>query len=382
MASSLGSGVIVRPEGLVVTSYHVIRDSDEITVVLPDKREFDAVVKLRDEQTDLAVLTINPKGDTLPYLPFGDSDALEVGDLVLAIGNPFGVGQTVTSGIISATARAANSVSDYQFFIQTDAAINPGNSGGALVDMQGRLIGINTAIYSTSGGSNGVGFAIPVNTLAAVMNGEATKDGRIIKPWFGVKTQDLTRNIAESLGMPNIQGVLVKDVHPASPAKEAGIKTGDVIVSVGGKKIDSEIMLNYRISTSRIGEEVAVGILRDGKEDIVRVTLSAPEDKPYDFALLKGKHPLRGMVVATLTPSLAQEIGVDMAERGVVVVETVPGGYFGIGLQPGDIILKINGKDVTEAKAVDRMAQTSRGGMKVTYRRGAQVMTLNIQGLW
>ena len=208
--SSLGSGVIIKPDGLIVTSFHVIKDAQEITVVLSDKREFDAKVVLRDPQSDLAFLKIDA-GAPLPYLELRDSDTLEVGDLVLAIGNPFGVGQTVTNGIVSGLARKAAGVSDYQFFIQTDAAINPGNSGGALVDMGGRLIGINTAIYSNSGGSLGIGFAIPANMVRSLL-GSKVAGGRVVHPWLGLAVQQVTPEIAESLGIKSSQGVIVKNL--------------------------------------------------------------------------------------------------------------------------------------------------------------------------
>ena len=213
--NSLGSGVIVDAGGLIVTNNHVIKGGTDIRVVLSDKREFEAKVVLADERTDLAILRINPGNARLPVVPFGDSDALEVGDLVLAIGNPFGVGQTVTSGIVSALSRTQVGITDYQFFIQTDAAINPGNSGGALIDMAGRLVGINTAIFSRSGGSIGIGFAIPVNMVAAVVRSSET-GGKIVRPWSGADMQDVTAEIAESLGFDRPQGALIAQLHAAS----------------------------------------------------------------------------------------------------------------------------------------------------------------------
>src|SRR5579883_1684512 len=235
--NSLGSGVIVDPDGLIVTNHHVIQDAQEITVVLPDRREFEAKVLRSDERTDLAVLKVDPKGERLPTLPIGDSDSLQVGDLVLAIGNPFGVGQTVTSGIVSGLARTAVGIGDFRSFIQTDAAINPGNSGGALIDLDGRLVGINTAIFSRSGGSIGIGFAIPTNMVRIVLQA-ASNGGRIVRPWLGASGQGVTADLAASLGLPRPEGVLLKEVVPGSPAAQAGLRVGDVVLAIEGHEIE------------------------------------------------------------------------------------------------------------------------------------------------
>ncbi len=235
--ASLGSGVIVDGSGLVVTNNHVIADGDEIKVALADRREFECDVVLKDEQLDLAVLKIrNPKG-TLPAIDLSDSDQLEVGDLVLAIGNPFGVGQTVTQGIVSALARSQVGISDYQFFIQTDAAINPGNSGGALVDVKGDLVGINTAIFTRGGGSNGIGFAIPSNMVKVVIDSARKGVSAVELPWIGADLQPVTSDIAESLGLDRPQGVLVTSVSEDSPAAEAGLEVGDLVTAVDGTEV-------------------------------------------------------------------------------------------------------------------------------------------------
>ena len=231
--NSLGSGVLVNSDGLIVTNHHVIDKADEITVVLTDRREFDAEVITRDERTDLAILRIKTEGEKLPFLQLSDSDSLKVGDIVLAIGNPFGVGQTVTNGIVSALARTAQGVTDFGFFIQTDAAINPGNSGGALISLNGRLIGINTAIYSRGGGSNGIGFAIPSNMVATVING-AAQGGKVIRPWLGARGQSIDADIARSLKLPLPSGVIVNTIHDGGPADIAGLRVGDVIITIGG----------------------------------------------------------------------------------------------------------------------------------------------------
>ena len=296
MQNSLGSGVIVSPDGLVVTNNHVIKGggSAEIKVSLADKREFDARVILRDVSTDLAVLQIDGAEDEFPYLEFVDSDTIQVGDLVLAIGNPFGVGQTVTSGIVSALARTKVGQSDNQFFIQTDAAINPGNSGGALIDMNGRLIGINTAIFSRSGGSNGIGFAIPSNMVRLVAS-SATGEGAVKRPWFGAELEPVTRDIADALGLERVSGALVASIYDESAAADAGIRPGDVITSVDGRRVDDPRAFNYRFTTRGIGGEVEIGVVRNGRRLAVPVTLrEAPENAGQGEAFdLSGNHPPR-----------------------------------------------------------------------------------------
>ena len=298
IVSSLGSGVLVKADGTVMTSNHVIQGSDQITVQLADGREFPATIQVQDEQSDLAMLKLKSDGKALPFLELTDSDMLEVGDMVLAIGNPFGVGQTVTSGIISALARSAGGITDYQFFIQTDAAINPGNSGGALVDMHGRLIGINTAIYSKTGASNGIGFAIPSNMVRAVLAGEQ-KDGRVLRPWIGASVQPLTKEIRDAMGLKDgVSGVLVRGVHPKGPAMDAGVKEGDVITALNGQSIANAEAFNFRIGTARAGDTMPVMLLRDGAPLERNITLSMPpETTPRDLRLLAGNHPLSGVSV-------------------------------------------------------------------------------------
>lgn len=279
--NSLGSGVVVSPDGIIVTNHHVIktRGKAEIKVALSDKREFSASVILKDERTDLAVLKLDAPGVTFPYLEFEDSESLEVGDLVLAIGNPFGVGQTVTSGIVSALARTGVGISDYQFFIQTDAAINPGNSGGALVDVEGKLIGVNTAIYSRTGGSNGIGFAIPSNMVRQVVL-SAIQGNKVKRPWFGATLQRVTPDIAESLGLDRPAGALIKQVKKSSPAESSQLRPGDVIVQVNGKQVADPRAFRYRFSTKAIGGSVPLVIMRQAKPITVSVPLlEAPEER-------------------------------------------------------------------------------------------------------
>jgi len=322
VVQSLGSGVIVGSDGTIVTSYHVVKGSDKIIVVLSDRREFEGHVEKSDERSDLAVLKVDTKGEKLPKLELRDSDTLEVGDLVLAVGNPFGVGQTVTSGIISALARSESGVSDYQFFIQTDAAINPGNSGGALVDMQGRLIGINTAIYSRTGGYQGIGFAIPANMVRAVLKSQVGKGGHITQPYFGVEVQPVTQEIAEAQGLDRPRGVLVRAVAAGSPAEKAGIRPGDIITGLGAGVIDDAQGLNFRIVTTGTGVPMKMSLWREGKETTTSVTFTQPPAEVLGQKVtLKGNHPLNGVTVGMLTPEMAEELHLKSTEPRVVVLQ-------------------------------------------------------------
>ncbi|HEY6670522.1 MAG TPA: DegQ family serine endoprotease, partial [Methyloceanibacter sp.] len=348
--NSLGSGVLVSPEGVVVTNNHVIQGSGdtEITVALTDGREFPAKVILKDEQTDLAVLRLDAGGVQFSSIEFSDSDSLEVGDLVLAIGDPFGVGQTVTSGIVSALARTQVGISDYQFFIQTDAAINPGNSGGALVDMDGQLIGINTANFSKSGGSHGIGFAIPSNMVRLVVQ-SALKGGKVQRPWLGAALQTVTPDIAESLGLATPSGALVAKVHAKGPAARAGLKAGDVVVSVDDKPVQNPQAFQYRFVTKGISGAVELGVLRKGQQVKASITLIAPfEDPPRDARDLEGRHPLTGCTVANISPAVAAEVGIDDDMReGVVVLDVkdkTPAAR--LGVKRGDIVVGINNEKV------------------------------------
>jgi Do/DeqQ family serine protease len=319
--NSLGSGVIVRSDGLVVTNVHVIEGAQEIKVVLSDGREFSATPVTSDDQSDLALLKVDPEGATLPVLPLGDSDALEVGDLVLAIGNPFGVGQTVTSGIVSALARTRVGISDYGFFIQTDAAINPGNSGGALINMAGQLIGINTAIYSRSGGSIGIGFAIPSNMVHAFV--EAAKAGRDFfeRPYIGAQFEPVTPQIAESLGMDAPAGALVTSVEDNGPAAKAGLKPGDVVLKMNGTVLESVDALGYRLATQSIGAKATFDVLSKGKQQTLDIVLErAPEGATSTAVTLHGRSPFSGAQVAELSPRLAQRLGMRTDLKGVTVV--------------------------------------------------------------
>lgn len=371
--NSLGSGVIVDPSGLVVTNYHVIRNTNDIRVVLADKRAFKAKVVLSHERSDLAVLKIKA-GKALPYLELGDSDRLKVGDLVLAIGNPFGVGQTVTSGIVSALARSRLGISSYQFFIQTDAAINPGNSGGALVDMAGRLVGINTAIYSRTGGYQGIGFAIPANMVASVI-ASARKGGHVVRlPWSGARLQNITPDLARPLKLTTPSGALVADLHPRSPLAAAGVKRGDVIVAVDGKPVDGVNAFNFQFATGRLGKTARLDLVRRGRKVAVTVKLiPPPEDPPRNETVLRGRSPFDGLIVANLSPAVAEELGLaSTVSRGVVVLGVRQGFAAQVGLfRKGDIIVELNGARIATVRDLKKQLARANGFWQgVVNRRG------------
>ncbi|MEE2996976.1 MAG: Do family serine endopeptidase [Pseudomonadota bacterium] len=377
--NSLGSGVIVTDDGLIVTNYHVIEKADEITVVLSDRREYDADVVIRDERTDLAILRIKIGAERLPFLRLKDSDTLEVGDLVLAIGNPFGVGQTVTSGIVSALARTAQGVSDFGFFIQTDAAINPGNSGGALVSLDGGLVGINTAIYSRGGGSNGIGFAIPTNMVATVIGG-AMKGGTIVRPWIGATGQTVDADIARSIGLTKPAGVLVNSVHPRGPAAAAGLKVGDVIISIGGKGVPDANSLRFRIATLSVGRETLIGGLRNGKAFERRIFLiAAPEDPPRNLSLITGNNPYAGSEVANLSPAVAEELSLDSEATGVIVIRLKRGSPADrIGLEPGDILMRLNGREIGSVKTLKNFLMQDYSTWQMEINRSGRLLQIRI----
>ena len=376
--NSLGSGVIVQADGLIVTNNHVIDGADELIVVLADRREFEAKVQLADPRTDIALLRIDTKGEQLPTVPFRDSDSAEVGDLVLAIGNPFGVGQTVTLGIVSAVARTNAGISDYQSFIQTDAAINPGNSGGALITSDGALIGINTAIFSRSGGSIGIGFAIPSNMVRATIDGAGT-GGKIARAWLGAETQTLTQDIAASLGLDRPQGVIVRSVFPGGPADGAGLKTGDVVMKIDGFEVNDPQAVRYRIATAGIGKVAKLEGLRDSQWTTWNVTLAAPPDGDRTTITIDGRNPMQGATVANLSPAYADELGLsDMS--GVVVLgadrRSLARRY---GFRPGDIIVRVNDAAIADVAALKAALDAGdRAGWRIEVKRGAEVLTLEV----
>ena len=374
---SLGSGVIVRADGIIVTNNHVIEGGQDIQVSLPDRREFEAKVVLADARTDLAVLRIDTKGEKLPALQFGDSDKLQVGDLVLAIGDPFGVGQTVTSGIVSALARSNGGASDYQFFIQTDAAINPGNSGGALVTMDGKLIGINSSIYSSSGGNIGIGFAIPSNMTRVVVDGAL--GGGIKRPWLGADGQAVTAEIARGLGLQRPEGVLISQVYPGGPATQAGLAKGDVLLTIDGFAVQDSNTLRYRIVTHRPGDNVSIRFLRSGVTHDAVIRIALPPDSGRGEDVIDGPNPMQGARVANLTPALADELQMDMMATGVVVTGVTAGSQAArLGFQRGDIIRTINGERTLSVARLRRSLDEA-DQWSISIQRGNRVMQLGVQ---
>jgi Do/DeqQ family serine protease len=370
---SLGSGVIIDAAGLVVTNNHVVDGADEVKITLGDKREFDVEVVLKDARTDLAVMRVKDKTERFPFIEFGNSDELQVGDLVLAIGNPFGVGQTVTHGIVSALARTQVGITDYQFFIQTDAAINPGNSGGPLVDLAGRLIGINTAIFSRSGGSQGIGFAIPANMVQVVVASARTGGAAVRRPWLGARLQTVTPDLAERFDLKRPAGAVVTNVMPASPAARAGLKTGDVIVSVDGNPVDDTNAFDYRFVTRPLGGRAELGVMRSGKESKVAVALETAPDAPRDELTIRGRSPFVGAKIANLSPSLAEELRLDSSAEGVAIVDVAAGSPAQrVGLQRGDVVVAVNNEKIARTRDLEKVTKSPSRVWRVTIVRGGQ----------
>ncbi len=374
---SLGSGAIIRSDGVIVTNHHVIDGMTEIAVQLSDRREFPATVLLDDARADLAVLQIDTKGEKLPTLAIDDKQTPQVGDLVLAIGDPFGVGQTVTNGIVSALARTDVGITDYSFFIQTDAAINPGNSGGPLVDMEGNLIGLNTAIFSRSGSSSGVGFAIPAAMVKQVVNTALGGGKSVIRPWLGVRAQPVTADMAKSLGMPGPRGVIVAQVWGGSSASKAGLKEGDIVLNAGGQAINDESGLTYAFATRKIGDLVSVTVRRDNKELPLTVrTETAPTLPATDQQTLGGQTPLSGATVINLSPAKAEELGVDPFSGPGVLIIKLDGIAARAGFQSGDFIRGVNGKPTNAVGALAGALATPTRNWAIDVERGGEKGTL------
>ena len=378
---ALGSGVIVDASGLVMTNNHVIEGASEVKVALADKREFEAEVLLKDARTDLAVLRVKDGRENFTAIDLGNSDELQVGDVVLALGNPFGVGQTVTHGIVSALARTQVGITDYQFFIQTDAAINPGNSGGALVDLAGRLVGLNTAIFSRSGGSQGIGFAIPVNMVKVVVASAKTGGTSVKRPWLGAKLQGVTPDIAESLGLKRPVGALVATVTEKSPAARAGLKTGDLIVAIDGQTVDDQNAFDYRFATKPLGGSAQVGIVRGGKEAKLVVPLETAPETPRDELVIRTRSPFMGMKVANISPALADELRLEASAEGVVVLEVADGSLAkSLGFQKGDVIASVNNEKIARTRDLDRIAKDTNRRWAITIMRGGQTISVTFGG--
>ncbi|MCR9222207.1 MAG: DegQ family serine endoprotease [Alphaproteobacteria bacterium] len=378
--NSLGSGVIVSADGVVVTNHHVIAGADKIRVVLADRREFDAETLLSDERTDIAVLRLQDVDKALPAATLGRSDDLEVGDLVLAIGNPFGVGQTVTSGIVSGLARTSVGITDIQSFIQTDAAINPGNSGGALVALDGTVVGVNTAIFSRSGGSMGIGFAVPVDMARTVV--AAAVEGRELqRPWLGFAGRDVDADMAEALGMPAPRGVIVESVSPGGPADRAGLEAGDIVVSIGDRPIADGQSLRFRLATRGVGSAVDIGYLRDGAlESGLFDLIPPPEDPARDPVTVDGRTPLTGATFLNLSPAVADELGLPTDLSGVMAVEVPrrsPAAQ--TGFRPGDILREINGVPIERTEDLRRLLRAAPAEWRIAVERDGEIYRVAVR---
>jgi Do/DeqQ family serine protease len=378
---SLGSGVIVDATGLVVANNHVIEGADQVKVSLADKREFEAEMVLKDSRSDLAVLRLKAQNERFPALEFADSDALQVGDVVLAIGNPFAVGQTVTHGIVSAVARTQVGITDYQFFIQTDAAINPGNSGGALVDLGGKLVGINTAIFSRSGGSQGIGFAIPANMVKVVVASARSGGSTVKRPWLGARLQAVTPEIADSLGLKRPTGALIASVAPASPAARAGLKSSDLIVAIDGQPIDDPNAFDYRFATKPIGGSARIGIMRAGRELAVNVVLEGLPDTAHEELVIASPSPFQGAKISNLSPALADDLRLDPSAQGVVILDVASGSPAqNLGFQRGDLVVSVNNAKIARTRDLERVTSQQSRRWSITILRGGQQMSVELRG--
>jgi Do/DeqQ family serine protease len=381
MQRSLGSGVMVDSSGLVVTNNHVIEGADQVKVSLSDKREFEAEIVLKDSRTDLAILRLKDTREKFPTLDFANSDELQVGDVVLAMGNPFGVGQTVTHGIISALARTQVGITDYQFFIQTDAAINPGNSGGALVDMTGKLAGINTAIFSRSGGSQGIGFAIPANMVRVVVASAKGGGKAVRRPWLGARLQAVTPEIAETLGLKLPSGALVANVVPNSPAARGGLKSSDLIVAIDGQAVDDPNAFDYRFATRPLGGKTEIEVQRAGRSLKLTLPLETAPDTGRNEISLTGRSPFQGATVANISPAVADELHLDADTEGVVVTDLADGGTAAnVGFQKGDIILAVNNQKIARTSDLEKATRESSRLWRIVLIRGGQQINVTLGG--
>ncbi|RKF16504.1 PDZ domain-containing protein [Roseovarius spongiae] len=378
--NSLGSGVIVGTDGIVVSNYHVVGQATDIRVVLNDRREFAARVLMGDEESDLAILKLEDVEGELPALPLRDSEDVEVGELVLAIGNPFGVGQTVSSGIVSGLARSGLATGNLRgYFIQTDAPINPGNSGGALVDIEGRLIGINTAILSRSGGSNGIGFAIPsalVRQFVAQAEAGATAFER---PWAGVTGQPVSADMAEGLGLSRPGGIILSDIHPQSPLGAAGLTPGDVILAVDGAEVNTPAEMIYRMSVAGLGAEVQISARQRGEDTIRAVTLSAaPETPSRDTRETGARAAIPGMTLSNVNPAVMADYNLPLSAAGVLIERPGPVGLRA-GLRQRDLLLSVNGVAVADTAQAERALTDARRRLTLEIQRGKRRMTLRFR---
>lgn len=378
---SLGSGVVISSDGYLLTNNHVVEGSSEVRISLSDKREIKAKIVGTDPKTDIAVLKVEQRN--LPVLPIADSTKVKPGQFALAVGNPFGLGETVTMGIVSATGRGNLNIVDYEDFIQTDAAVNPGNSGGALVDIHGALIGINTAILSRSGGNQGIGFAVPIG-MARQVTARIVKDGKVVRGWLGVAIQPVTPAMARAMKLQRAEGALVGDVTPESPAKKAGIRRGDLVVAINGEHIDEARDLSWKVAMLSPGTTVRLNILREGREQEIPVVLG---EQPSERQAI-GQEPedraapaLEGVEVEDLTPQIKRELGLSARTTGVVVTDLEPGSSAAeAGLQPGDIIQEVNHHEVAAVSEFERaVRQASREPIMLLINRGGSTLFVVVE---
>ena len=355
--TSLGSGVIVTTDGYILTNNHVVEDADEINVTLSTFEEYEATIIGRDPKSDVALIKINPNHD-LPAVSFGDSDDLKVGEWVLAIGNPFGLQQTVTAGIVSAKGRSINNES-YGNFIQTDASINPGNSGGPLFNLKGEMVGVNTAIFSRTGGNIGIGFAIPVN-MAKNVFAQLKETGKVARGWLGVMIQQVTADLAKSFNLERPIGALVGQVIPDSPAAKAGLQSGDVIISYNGKEVSQMTMLPAMVASTEVGSKAKIELIRDGKKMDITVEIGILEEEEAVLAGTEtGTSKKLGMTVQELTPKLAESLGIEETE-GLIITDVDPDSSAAeAGILRGDIILEINREKVADVAQYKKALQAA-----------------------
>ncbi|WP_271951992.1 trypsin-like peptidase domain-containing protein [Ruegeria faecimaris] len=377
--NSLGSGVILTDDGYVVSNYHVVGSATEIRVVTTDRREFSAEVVLGDQESDIAILRLKD-AKALPSIDMRDSDLVEVGELALAIGNPFGVGQTVSSGIISGLARTGTATGNARgYFIQTDAAINPGNSGGALIDVNGDLIGINTSILTRSGGSNGIGFAIPANLVAEFLRQAQAGNDSFVSPWAGMAGQHMSADIAESLGLVIPQGVVISDLHALSPLAEAGLQVGDVVTHVDGDEVNSPAEMKFRMSVAGVGGTSVVTRLRgEDRAELEVALVKAPEVPAAEVTTLNDETVMPGLTVSRINPAVIARLGLLLSQTGVVVVDA--GRYGGrSGLRPGDVVDGINGARVERPADVVKALTDPGRRINLDILRGGRPVSLRFR---
>lgn len=371
--TSLGSGVIVDSAGYILTNYHVIKGADEIKVKLFDKRVFDGTLIGYDAKTDLAVIKI--KADGLRPIRWGDSDKLKVGETVIAIGNPYGLNLTVTSGIVSATGRANVGIADYEDFIQTDAAINPGNSGGPLVNVQGELVGINTAIFSTTGGYQGIGFAIPSNMAKVVME-NLIKHKKVVRGWLGVTVQDVDPDMAKALKMKEVKGAVITDVDENSPAKKAKLQRKDIIISYDGKEVEDSAHLRNLVVNTPPGKTIKIEIIRDGKIYTVSVII---EEQSPELRLSTAESLLGGIYVENLTNRLRSEYNIPGKINGVLIIQIDPdSAAYGV-LAKGDVIIEINNEKINSIKDFQRVAKETTQQAIIWFYRNGRVLYITLK---